>query len=73
MALLSSEEQLGLPEGLQEEETRRFWTKESSEGRDVDLAGDVLDSRSELVRAMRVDQRAGSFMDFLGKRIEDGA
>ena len=67
---MRGEEQLVLPEGLREEETRRFWTKESSDGLDDDHAGDVLDSRGEQVRAMRGDQWAWGFVDVLGKRIE---
>ena len=70
---LSREEQLALPEGLRGEETRRFWTKESSEGLGDDHVGDVWDSRGEQVRGMPGEPWFGGFVDVLGKRIEDGA
>ena len=55
-APLNGEVRLILAEGLREEETRLFWTKESTEGLEDDQAGDVLDYRGEPFRARRVAQ-----------------
>lgn len=69
---LSTEEKLGLPESLREEETRSFWTKESLEAFDGHT-GDVLEYLGEQFRAMRVESWVDGFVEVLGQRIEAGS
>ena len=72
MAPLSVEERLGLPERLQMEVTRGFWTKESLEAFDGHT-GDVLEYLGEQLCAMRVESWADGFVEVLGQRIEAGS
>ena len=57
---------LALPEGLREEEIRRFRIKENIEGLDDDHAGDGFGLRGEPFQAKRVAPWAGGFVDVLG-------
>ena len=51
--------------GRREEETRRFWTRESLEAFDGHV-GDMLEYLGELFLAMRVESWADGFVDVLG-------